>query len=268
MNEKVIAIDDKLTDLDLAYLYIPLSHYAMRESGQKKNAYIVAPKRFWSTMFLASCFSDVLLYDGQLETYLAGSKVVTDNFIVIDQTNDEFLQSRLKIKMSSIDRFNVYNQRMRMVRAWVHDRASAIHCRNHGVHGVVFPGMDIDMLADLFSHLHCKLNIQPICPIILGQKKPEEKIPYSHFEINVNYQRLLEIVSSARMCIGLPGPFTHLSIHLNIPTVLVMYQHEMPIKITSFWGHVKKEYCPDRRATHELLRAVDDSAWFYEYLES
>lgn len=264
--DKVIAISDKIDDLSLIYAYIPLNHFALRELGKKNKTYLVAPRRYWSSFFFAGCFADVVFYDGLLDEYLAGSKVVTDNFLIIDKIDKEVIQQKLQVKTSSLDRFNVYNNKLKLLRAAIHDRATAISSRNKGTHGVIFPGLEEQMQSKLFAHLHNRLYIQPVAPLPPGEPRPQNIPPFGHFEINVTYARLLEIVTHARLCIGLPSAYTYLSIYLNIPTFLVMYDSYLPDKIMTSWGHVQRLYLPERLTTNELLKQVDHSAFFYEYL--
>lgn len=268
MTDKVIALSDELSDLDLACCYIPMSHFALVELGKKNNTFVVAPKRYWSTLYHAGCFGDVVMFDGTLESYLSGIKQVTDNFIIIEKADDELLAQLLLVKISPMDRFQVYNNRLRMLRALVHDRSMPHKSRNRGVHGVIFPGFEIPMLTSLFSYLHTNLHIQPVAPIISGERRPDARFPYGHFEIQVNYQRLLEIIASAKFCVGLPGPFTYISIYMNIPTAVIVYEHEMPKRIPGFWGHVQRVYCPERICDNGVLRAVEEVNFFYEYLSS
>ena len=268
MADRVIAISDKLSDLDLIRLYMPITHFTQIEIGKKNSTFLVTPKRFWSSLYFASCLQDVIMYDGELEQYLAGSDVVTKQFMVLQDAEEHTISNILCVKQSTMDRFNVHSNKLRMLRAWIHDRQNHLKSRTHGIHGIVFPGFGDQMLADIFRHLHCQLYIQPVAPITIEDKKPTADIPYSYFELRVNYQRLLEMIAMARLCIGLPGPFTYLSIYLNIPTVLVITTAETPKEVPSFWPHVQRAYCPQGLFNNELAKSVIESSLFYEYIES
>lgn len=265
---KALAISNRLSDLDLISLYIPTSHYAMVQAGKNTGIFLFAPKRFWSTFYNASCFAAVYPYEGELSDYVSKSKLGLEDFIALEESNDAYVRDKLDVGFGATDRFVIYNNRLRMLRAWVNDRSIPHTSRNRGVHAVIFPGFEDQMLAELFRYMHCTLCVQPVSPLINQDMRPTAPLPYSHFEAKVNYQRLLEMVASARFCVGLPGPFTYLSIHLNIPTVVVTYDGTVPEKLAAYWGHVNCVSCPQKQWNHELLRAIDEASFFHEYLVS
>lgn len=265
MPDRIIALSDRLSDFELAYVYLPCAHYALKQIQNKFKTVILAPKKFWAEIYRLGSFHELIIYPDTLEEMFGNVKKSMRDLICFGPEDVELVAERLHVDVKPIDRIQITNNKFRLLRSLAADRHDAKFARNKGVMACIAPDLDQKLASFFFRELHCNLGIPAIMPVPAGYTI-ETKVPYGLFEMRTTMFRLVELLLMSRVCIGPPGPFTYLAIHLNIPTAIIGATPDISDKLGLYWGHAKCISVTPMGLPHDAIHTLEEAINFYEYL--